>query len=144
MNKYYLEPTQASGAALMSRNIRGEVIMLNLLRFKEVADYSLTPELSPKQAISGREAFDKYIAHTLPLLKESGGELLFLGEGGHYFIGPQDEKWDLAMLVKQVSLTSFMAFAADSQYLAGLGHRTAALADSRLLPLVEKDQTGTA
>lgn len=29
------------------------------------------------------------------------------------------------------------AFAADEGYLAGLGHRTAALEDSRLLPLVE-------
>jgi hypothetical protein len=30
-----------------------------------------------------------------------------------------------------------MAFASNQEYLAGLGHRTAALEDSRLLPLVE-------
>jgi hypothetical protein len=41
------------------------------------------------------------------------------------------------MLVRQSSMQSFLAFAQDAGYLAGLGHRTAALADSRLLPLVE-------
>ena len=41
------------------------------------------------------------------------------------------------MLVRQHSVDSFVAFAADDAYLAGLGHRTAALEDSRLLPLVE-------
>jgi hypothetical protein len=39
------------------------------------------------------------------------------------------------MLVRQSSVQSFMAFAGNTAYLAGLGHRTAALEDSRLLPL---------
>jgi uncharacterized protein (DUF1330 family) len=137
MNAHFLGPTQEAGAALFSRNISGEVIMLNLLRFKEVADYSVTPELAPDQPISGREAFQKYIDHTMPFLKATGGELLLLGDGGRFFIGPADEEWDVVMLVKQHSLTSFMAFAADPGYLAGIGHRTAAIIDSRLLPIVE-------
>lgn len=41
------------------------------------------------------------------------------------------------MLVRQKSLPDFMAFAENEAYLAGMGHRTAALVDSRLLPLVE-------
>ncbi len=107
MKKYYLEPTQESGAALFKRNIAGEVIMLNLLRLRETADYSKNPELSPASPISGKEAFQKYIDHTLPFLKRSGGELLVLAEGGEYFIGPSDEQWDLVMLVKQSSVQSF-------------------------------------
>ena len=137
MKQYFLEPTQSSGAALMQRNITGEVVMLNLLRFKEVADYSQNPELAPGAPISGREAFQKYIEHTLPFLEASGGELLFLGDGGKYFIGPDDEQWDLVMMVKQSSLDSFISFASDEAYLVGLGHRTAAVLDSRLLPIVE-------
>ena len=69
-------------------------------------------------------------------LRESGGDLLFLGAGGPLLIGPQAEHWDLAMLVRQNSVDSFLAFASNTGYLAGLGHRTAALEDSRLLPLV--------
>jgi len=41
----------------------------------------------------------------------------------------------MAMMVRQYSLD--MAFAANQAYLAGMGHRTAAIEDSRLLPLVE-------
>lgn len=137
MRQTYIEPTQEAGIALFSRNITGEVVMLNLLRLKETADYSATPELAPEKPISGRDAFQKYIEHTLPFLKESGGELLFLGDGGRYFIGPQDESWDIVMLVKQTSIASFIAFASHKEYLAGMGHRTAAIMDSRLLPIVE-------
>lgn len=133
----YIEPTREAGAALFRRNITGEVVMLNLLRFKETADYSATPELAPERPISGREAFQLYIEHTLPFLKASSGELLFLGDGGSYFIGPQDEAWDLVMLVKQSSVAGFIAFESNKEYLAGIGHRTAAILDSRLLPIVE-------
>jgi uncharacterized protein (DUF1330 family) len=111
--------------------------MLNLLRFRAVADYSASPALAPATPISGAEAFARYIAHTMPYLRRSGGDLLFLGEGGRFLIGPADERWDQVMLVRQSSVQSFMAFATDAAYLAGLGHRTAALEDSRLLPLVE-------
>ncbi len=133
--QHYFEPTEASGAALFRRNIGGEILMLNLLRLKETADYSESPELAPAQPISGREALQKYIEHTLPFLRESGGELSLLGIGGAFFIGPEDECWDVVMLVRQSSLQSFFEFAGNEAYLAGIGHRTAAIVDSRLLPL---------
>ena len=78
----YLDVTQEAGAAFFSRNITGPVIMLNLLRFHDVADYSATPELMPDEPISGAAAYQKYIDHTVPFLAESGGELVFLGKGG--------------------------------------------------------------
>ena len=137
MANRYLEPTQKSGAALFNRKIKGEIVMLNLLRFREVADYSLNPELMPTEPISGRTAYQKYIDHTLPILEATGGGIVFLGEGGDYLIGPEEERWDMAMLIRQKSLTDFMAFATHREYLAGIGHRTAALEDSRLLPLTE-------
>lgn len=131
----YLEPTQESGRALFMRGIAGAVVMLNLLRLREVADYSAHPELAPPSPISGVEAYERYMAHTMPFLTASGGELLFYGEGGGFLIGPPGERWDRAMLVRQHSVQAFMAFAEDAAYLAGLGHRTAAVEDSRLLPL---------
>ena len=131
----YLEPTQAAGRHFIMRGIKGEVVMLNLLRFRPVADYSATPHLAPETPISGAEAYDLYITHTLPFLQESGGELVFLGAGGNYLVGPSDERWDMAMLVRQSSVDSFLAFSGNTDYLAGMGHRSAALEDSRLLPL---------
>jgi hypothetical protein len=132
----YLDPTQEQGRALFSRGISGSVVMLNLLRFREVADYSAAPTLAPAAPISGEAAYRLYMEHTLPYLKASGGELVFYGRGGDFLIGPTDERWDAAMLVRQSSLESFLTFASNQAYLSGIGHRTAALKDSRLLPLV--------
>ena len=97
----YLEPTMAAGRDLFLRNPQGPLVMLNLLRFRETAAYAAFPELAPRAPITGAEAFDRYIAHTLPFLTESGGELLFLGKGGPFLIGPEAERWDCAMLVRQ-------------------------------------------
>lgn len=138
----YMMPTMEAGAALARRGIEGQVVMLNLLRLRDVADYSASPELAPETPISGRDAFDLYIAHTLPLLRDSGGELLFLGDGGAFLIGPPEEKWDLAMLVRQHSVERFFAFARDEAIMAGIGHRTAAIEDARLLPLAEARLAG--
>ncbi len=137
MTTSYLEPTQESGRAFVIRQMQGSVVMLNLLRFREIADYSATPELAPDAPISGAAAFQCYIDHTLPYLRETGGDLIFLGEGGAYLIGPESERWDMMMLVRQQSAESFLAFASHKAYLAGIGHRTAAIEDSRLLPLTE-------
>ena len=134
----YFDPTQESGRALFARGIAGPVVMLNLLRFREVADYSATPELAPASPISGEAAYRLYVAHTLPHLARSGGEVIFYGRGGAFLIGPSDERWDAALLVRQTSVASFFAFASNRDYLAGMGHRLAALEDSRLLPLVEE------
>jgi len=136
MTERFIEASQEGGAALFARNISGEIFMLNLLRFRDIADYSESPELMPSEPISGAEAYQRYIEHTLPFLKESDGDVVFLGKGDKYLIGPQEEQWDLVMLIRQKSLADFMAFASNQQYLAGIGHRTAAIEDSRLLPLV--------
>jgi hypothetical protein len=133
----YLEPTQDSGRAFVTRQIAGPVVMLNLLRFRETADYAATPHLAPPHPISGADAFQRYIDHTLPYLRETGGDVVFLGTGGRFLIGPESERWDMMMLVRQQSVASFLSFASHDAYLTGLGHRTAALEDSRLLPLIE-------
>lgn len=131
----YLAPTQQSGREFIRRGMQGEVIMLNLLLFRETADYSAAPELAPESPIRGAEAFDRYIRHTLPFLHQSGGDLMFLGAGGSFLIGPERERWDRVMLVRQSSAEAFLAFAENQECMAGLGHRTAAVEDSRLLPL---------
>lgn len=133
----YLEPSQQSGRAFFMRGIAGKVVMLNLLRFRPVADYSAAPGLAPGEPISGEAAYRLYMQHTMPHLENSGGRLLFYGRGGPFLIGPDDERWDAAMLVEQSSPAAFMAFASNADYLAGMGHRIAALEDSRLLPLEE-------
>ena len=133
----YLEPTQESGRAFFMRGMTGSVVMLNLLRYRAIADYSASPQLAPAEPITGEAAYRLYMEHTMPHLEKSGGKLLFFGRGGAFLVGPENERWDAAMLVRQASPAAFMAFASNAEYLAGIGHRTAALEDSRLLPLEE-------
>ena len=133
----YLEPTPASGRAFFMRGMTGSVVMLNLLRYRATADYSASPQLAPAGPITGEAAYRLYMDHTLPHLEKSGGKLLFFGRGGAFLIGPDHERWDAVMLVQQSSPAAFMAFASNAEYLAGMGHRTAALEDSRLLPIQE-------
>lgn len=134
----YLDPTQEQGRAFFTCSISGSIVMLNLLRFRSTADYSAAPALMPGVPISGEEAYRRYMDHTLPFLKASGGEVLFYGRGGDFLIGPTNERWDAAMLVRQSSVSAFLAFASNPDYLAGIAHRTAALEDSRLLPLIDE------
>ena len=134
----FIDPTEAQGRAFFMRE-RGKgtpVTMLNLLRFREVADYSAFPALAPPSSISGREAYKRYMAHTKPFLEEAGGELVFRGEAADNVIGPEGREWDLVLLVKHKSAEAFVSFAQNEAYKAGLGHRSAALADSRLIPLL--------
>lgn len=135
----HLDVTQDSGRRFLERAITGPVTMLNLLRFRDEADYSAHSELAPPQPVSGRAAYDSYREHTLPFLETAGGEVLYVGDGGHFLVGPEDARWDLVLLVRHASVEAFMAMATNDDYLAGLGHRTAALEDSRLLPLVEAE-----
>jgi hypothetical protein len=134
----YLDPTDDSVIRLLELRIAGPVTMLNLLRFRQWADYAPFPEAAPAEPISGREAYDRYLDHTMPFLTASGGSVAFIADGGPSLVGPSEERWDLVMAVRQASVQSFLEFAANQDYMAGVCHRTAALADSRLYPLVER------
>lgn len=131
----YIEVSPSAGARFFGSADNGPVVMLNLLRFRARADYSAAPELEPEGGASGAEAYSLYMAGIEPLLTASGGELLFAGTADGFLIGPEEERWDFAMLVRQASKQSFLAFASDPEAQRITQHRTAAVADSRLLPL---------
>ncbi|MCU1351405.1 MAG: hypothetical protein JWM05_614 [Acidimicrobiales bacterium] len=131
----YLDPSDESAIAFIERGISGPLIMMNLLRFREWADYSATPELAPGVPTSGRDAYDHYVRHTVPFLSASGGSVEFFGTGGPWFVGPSHERWDLVMMIRQASVHDFLAFASNEAYLSGVGHRTAAVEDARMLPV---------
>jgi hypothetical protein len=63
--------------------------------------------------------------------------VLFSGTCAPFLIGPQDESWDHVLLVRQASKAAFLAFASDPESQRITAHRTAAISDSRLLPILE-------
>lgn len=138
----YVDPTDENGAALFKRQISGEVVMLNLLRFRSIADYTDFPNLAPGEEISGRDAYQRYIEHTLPFLHGSGGSIVYAGTGGEFLIGPAGKGWDMVLLIRQRSVDSFVAFATNQEYMKGIGHRVAAVRDSRIVPLEDMGNLG--
>lgn len=134
----FLDVTPEAGKQFFSNPPKGEIVMLNLLKFKDIADYSRTPALAPEAVISGKKAYELYMQHTLPFLKEAGSEVLFSGTSSSFLIGPSHENWDFVLLVKHKDAATFLAFAQNEAYLSIAGHRTAALEDSRLLPVASK------
>jgi uncharacterized protein (DUF1330 family) len=131
----FLDVTPEAGRNYFSNPPKGAIVMLNLLKFKDIAEYSQSSSIAPKKPISGKEAYQLYMDHTLPFLKEAGSEVLFAGKSNSFLIGPSQEDWDLVLLVKHTDAATFLAFAQNEKYLAITGHRTAALEDSRLLPI---------
>lgn len=131
----YLEVSPEQGTAFFGSPDQGPVVMLNLLRFREWADYGHAPELAPVAPISGAEAYARYMRDMLPLLQRSGGDVVFSGTAGSFLIGPTGESWDHVLLVRQASKASFLAFASDPEAQCVTAHRTAAISDSRLLPI---------
>ena len=121
---------------------KGKIVMLNLMRFKELADYSSLEAIAPESPISGKEAYTQYLECVLPLFTKAGAKVLFYGNAGAFLIGPGTEFWDAMLLVEHQSVAEFMKFANDEAYLKIAGHRTAALEDSRLLPHTENSSIG--
>lgn len=66
--------------------------------------------------------------------------MVWLGRGAGALVGPADEHWGLALLVRYPDVDAFLTMTTDPGYLATVGHRTAALEDSRLLPLEPADR----
>ncbi len=134
--KKYIDVSQEAGIEFYQKfHQKGKVVMLNLLKFKNIADYSDLKAIKPNKEISGEAAYKLYMEHTLPFLEKAESKVLFYGESGSFVIGPANEKWDMVLLVEHASVSKFMEFAQNEAYLKYAGHRTASLDDSRLLPI---------
>jgi len=105
------------------------IVMLNLLRFRDRADYGG----SAGGEVSGRTAYDRYSKAVLPLLFEVGGLPLWMGKARANVIAPEGESWDEVLLVHYPARRAFLRMVESEAYQAIMHHRTAALADSRLI-----------
>lgn len=137
MEKYIETTAELGKQFFLDYNEKGKLVMLNLLKFKEIADYSGVKDFDSKEQITGKEAYQLYMANVAPELEKVGSKILFSGSSKNYLIGPASESWDAVLLVEHQSVKIFMEFAKNEEYLKSLIHRTAALENSRLLPTLE-------
>lgn len=106
--------------------------MLNLVRLKDLADY---PSDHPDHG-KGRTGLDAYRAYgrtTAPILKRLGGRQVWTGRPQVTVTGPRSEDWHLAFIVEYPTAQAFIDMVRDPEYREHVKHRTAAVADSRLI-----------
>ena len=132
-----VHPTAEQLQELTSSADGGPVIMLNLLKFKPVAD-------GIDEGVSGAEAYARYSAATEPFLRAVGGRLRLATQPRQSVIGPASSEWDLVLLVEYPSRAKFLEMAMNPDYLKIHAHREAALADSRLIACSEMAEAALA
>ena len=125
-----LEPTTVQLQRLLAASAADgdAVVMINLLRFKERAD-----GIDAEDGISGAEAYGRYAAAVGAHLERVGAQILLALRTSESVIGPDEHEWDMVIAVRYPSRQAFLEMTSNPEYQKIHGHRTAALADSRLI-----------
>ena len=118
--------------------------MVNLLRYKERADYGDRTDVAP---CSGREAyFERYVpAFNAVAAAEgiTGIKPSWVGTVLAHVIAPPDERWDDVAIVEYPNVAAFRRMIESPTYNADAApHRKAALEDSRLIATARMDLPG--
>ncbi len=93
----------------------GAVVMVNLVRFRE---RSLDGEGS------GWDAYQRYSAAAIKLIKAHGGTILWAGNAEAVALGPADRhRWDYVVLVRYPSRAAFLDMMTSAEYAAANRHR---------------------
>ena len=127
-----IDPTREAMAAFRDLSADQPIAMINLLRFRETAAY---PADHPDHAaaLTGAEAYAAYGRAAAAPFARSGGSQTWLGRPDLTLIGPADETWDLAFIIRYETAEAFLTMVRDPEYQLAVVHRQAAVADSRLI-----------
>jgi len=142
MSEAYIDPGREAWELFKSLPREQPIHMLNLIRLRERADY---PPGHPNHGkeISGREAYREYGRTIAPHLARLKSRQVWAGAPQVMVTGPASEAWDLAFVVEYPGSQAFIDMVRDPDYRANVvPHRTAAVADSRLLRLEPMSASG--
>lgn len=128
-------PTSEQLQALGQAEWDGPLSMLNLLKFKDQADY---PE-GEHEPCSGLEAYRRYAAVAGPFVEAVGGKPLFMGDAKFIIIGDEAEDWDEVLIVQYPTKQAFFDMITNAAYQATTVHRSAALERSALIAMKAAD-----
>ena len=111
------------------------IYMINLLKFKEKAEYKDGRETS----LSGREAYALYGEIMEKHLIEIGGKIIFKSKVTRITVGKVDELWDAVAIAKWPSkkVMGENMMPSDPELLEGYQHREAGLAGQLNIESVE-------
>jgi len=125
----YINPEREIFAQFKDLPRDAPIHMLNLVRLKPFADYE------DGRSVTGADAYRAYGRESGPIFDRVGGKQIWIAEPQLMLTGPQSEAWDIAFIAEYPSGQAFIDMLRDPDYREAVKHRTAAVADSRLLRL---------
>lgn len=108
------------------------IYMLNLLKFKEKAEY----EDGRETDLSGAEAYAIYGKEVAGHLANVGGTPAFSASVESLRVGEVEELWDVAAIAMYPSRSAMVEMTSSPEYKASAVHRTAGLAGQLNIELV--------
>lgn len=109
--------------SLMEKGPDGPIYMVNLLKFKEKAEY----EDGRQTNLSGRDAYMLYGRAVEKILPKFGGKLIFAGNVTHLSIGQVEELWDEVAIAQYPDRASMVRMSMSDEWLEAAVHRSAGL-----------------
>lgn len=138
----HVDPDRAQFEAFKNLDRDSELNMLNLVRFRDLANYP-DDHILARDRLTGAEAYAHYGKETGPMLAKVGGSILWRGKFEATLIGPSQESWDAMFIAYYPNAHAFLAMITDPEYQKAVVHRQAAVETSRLirsaaLPLTDR------
>ncbi len=130
----YIDPGREAWEVFKGLPRDQPIQMLNLVRLKPKAEYPAGHPDHGKE-LSGLDAYRAYGRTTAHIFQRLGGRQVWAGKPQVMVTGPGAEAWDIAFIAEYPSADAFIAMVRDPEYRELVAHRTAGVADSRLLRL---------
>lgn len=99
----------------LDSDLDGEVVMVNLLKFKTAAGSGDG---------SGSDAYRRYGDAVVAMIEKQGAKVMWMGRARHVFIGdPVSDQWDAVALVSYPSRQTFVEMVSTPAYGEAHAHR---------------------
>jgi len=109
---------------MMAPGPDGPIYMVNLLKFKESAEY----EDGRPSDLSGRDAYQIYGREVSKLIVDFGGSITFVGDVTFLALGQVDDLWDEVAIAQYPNRAALLEMSSSPEWQAIAVHRAAGLA----------------
>ena len=128
----YIDPSPANFQAFKDLPRDEPIHMLNLLEYREQAEYPQGHEHAGK-GWSGRRAYEEYGKTSGPIFRRVGGTIVWRGSFQTMVTGPDAKRWHDGFVAQYPNAGAFFEMIKDPEYQQAVVNRTAALVNSRLM-----------
>ena len=138
---YFIDPSPENFKAFKDLPRDEPIHMLNLLRYRDLAEYPQGHE-HHGNGWTGRRAYQEYGATSGPIFRRVGGSIVWRGSFQTMVTGPGDKDWHDGFVARYPNSAAFFEMIKDPDYQLAVVNRTAALVDSRLMRFAPGDVGG--